>query len=236
MSHPDPRTLLDALRAHVERLARAPREPRTREHREAARYIRARLEEVGLAVEERRSRSGDLPCANLITRPIPDRPDLPLLVVGAHYDTVPATPGADDNASAVAALLEIARWIGPRRTPPVAPAARLVLAAYDLEEYGFIGSSLHAGELARSRAPLAGMIALEMLGFTGDRQEIPPVLRGRYPETGNFIGVVANERSRDLASVVEAALRGVPGLPVESLAVPGAGEAIPETGANRVPW
>src|SRR5262249_22318635 len=140
-------------------------------------------------------------------------------------------PGADDNASAVAALLELAAWIGPQFGSLNSCAARLQLAAYDLEEFGLIGSGLHARQLQKAGTPLLGMISLEMLGYTDPRpgsQRLPPHLAGKYPDVGNFIGVCANEASRPLLRVVTAALKGVEGLPVESIAVPGRGEALAE--------
>src|SRR5262245_58178983 len=99
------------LRVHVERLASAPRAPGTEEHRQARVYIKGRLERAGFTVEERSAAGAGV---NLLTRPLPDQPGLPLVIIGAHYDSIPGSPGADDNASAVAALLELAAWAGPR--------------------------------------------------------------------------------------------------------------------------
>jgi len=157
---------------------------------------------------------------------------LPLLIVGAHYDSIPGSPGADDNASAVAALLELARWIGPRLRSGGPYRARLQLVAYDLEEDGLIGSFVHSGVLERAGTLLHGMIALEMLGYTDSRpgsQGLPPPLAPLYPDVGNFIGVVGNDASRGLLQFVTEAMKGVPGLPVEFLAVPGTGFILGET-------
>ncbi|MBV9121734.1 MAG: M28 family peptidase, partial [Planctomycetes bacterium] len=96
--------LAEDLRSHVERLARTPRTPETPAHQEAAQYIREQLQKAGFLVREEPFDEAGFEGTNLITQPIPDRSDLPLLIVGAHYDTKPATPGADDNASGVAAL------------------------------------------------------------------------------------------------------------------------------------
>jgi hypothetical protein len=109
--------------------------------------------------------------------------------------------------------------------------ARLQLAAYDLEEWGLVGSMIHSVELHKSGTPVAGMISLEMLGYADARpnsQRLPPHLTGLYPSTANFIGVCGNEDSRHLLQTVTQAMKTVPGLPVESLAVPGRGEALPE--------
>src|SRR5262249_25406460 len=103
-------------RQHVAALAQHPRTPGSWEHGQAATYIRTHLEKTGLLLEEAHFREAGLTGLNLLARARPQRADLPLLIVGAHYDSVPGTPGADDNASGVAALLELARWLGPRLT------------------------------------------------------------------------------------------------------------------------
>src|SRR3954468_8780455 len=104
-------TLAQRLRRHVEALARTPRVPQTPEHRQAAAYIGEHLRESGFIVEAAGFREAGFAGTNLLTHPVPKREDLPLLVVGAHYDSVASSPGADDNASAVAALLELAAWL-----------------------------------------------------------------------------------------------------------------------------
>ena len=107
--------------------------------------------------------------------------------------------------------------------------ARLQLAAYDEEEYGLVGSCHHSGQLT---SPVNGMISLEMLGYTDRRpggQQLPPHLKGLYPDVGDFIGVVGNEASRPLLEAVTAAMKRVEGLPVQSLAVPGDGTLLPVT-------
>jgi Zn-dependent M28 family amino/carboxypeptidase len=217
------------LRQHVEALAQKPRSPLSPEHRSAGEMIRAHMEQAGFTVREDRFTESGFTGVNLLTEPLPERADLPLLIVGAHYDTVPGSPGADDNASAVAALLELARWIGPRLGSLSAPVCRLQLAAYDLEEYGFIGSYIHAREVERSGTAVHGMISLEMLGYADSRpgsQKLPPNLAGLYPDVGNFIGICGNEASQDLVQLVTTAMKTIDGLPVESIAVPGKGETL----------
>ena len=220
------------LRGHVETLAAAPRAPGSREHRRAADYIRDHLQQCGFAVREAVHREGEMSCTNLLTEPLSGRPELPLVIIGAHYDSVPGSPGADDNASAVAALLELARWVGPRLQGNGAFQARLQLAAYDLEEYGLVGSYLHSREVQQAGMAVRGMVSLEMLAYTDQRpgsQRLPPHLAHLYPKVANFIGVVGNESSRGLLQVMTDGLRGVAGLPVEFIAVPGAGTVLPET-------
>jgi hypothetical protein len=151
------------------------------------------------------------------------------LCVAAHLDSRPETPGADDNASGVAGLLEIARcW--PDQRP--ARGAGLELVITDLEEHGMLGGAEHA-RLWRSRLDtLLGMISLEMIGYSDSRpntQALPKSLIGKYPTTGNFIAVIGNQNSTDLMSVFGRGLREVPQLPVETLQVPDNGNWLQAT-------
>ncbi|NES18200.1 MAG: M20/M25/M40 family metallo-hydrolase [Symploca sp. SIO3E6] len=114
----------------------------------------------------------------------------PPILIGAHYDAVPGTPGADDNATGVAVLLELARafTIQPPRYP-----VRLV--AFDMEEYGFLGSEQYAEELKQQEQPLRLMFSLEMLGYcdpTPGSQRYPAKLEYFYPNRGDFIALIGN--------------------------------------------
>jgi len=164
------------------------------------------------------------PFVNLIARPA-RCPSGPRLIVGAHLDTVPNSPGADDDASGLAALLELSRLIGQ-----YAQAAPVEFAVFNLEELGLVGSRHYAGRLRREQQPVIGMLSLEMVGFTESegRQRYPWFLRGRFPTTGNYLGLAANRRSRGLLGLVERAMRTIDGLPVETLVLPGNGWAFPE--------
>jgi Zn-dependent M28 family amino/carboxypeptidase len=226
----DLRQLESRLKHHVEVLAQSPRVPGTRAHRLAEDYIADFLHHAGFSVQEANYLPEGYPCTNFLARRLPEPPAGPLVVVGAHYDTVPGSPGADDNASAVAALLELARWLGPLLTDAAGQTGRLLLAAYDLEECGFIGSSIHSREIERAGSEVRGMISLEMIGYTDHRpgsQGLPPHLVKLYPDIGNFIGVCGNDDSLSLLQEVVAGLKSIPGLPVESLAVRGRGESLP---------
>jgi len=229
----EPDDLIRRLRAHVETLAATPRIPGSAEHTRAAAYILDHLTSVGFATTEllHQDEMG-ISCRSLATQPLPADERLPLVIIGAHYDSVSRSPGADDNASAVAALLELARVVRPQLATAGPLHGRLQLVAYDLEEYGLIGSTLHCESLRRANVPVRGMISLEMLGYTDSRrgsQVLPPPLVGLYPDVANFIGVVGNEASRGLLEVVAGALQEVPDLPVEFMAVPGNGRQLPET-------
>ena len=126
-------------------------------------YLRERLAELG-QVEEHHFRSGGHDGLNLILKlPGLDPRRRPLLV-GAHYDGPIHSIGADDNASAVAALLELARrW----STSP--PQRSVWLVGFDLEEWGLLGSAALAEQLRAERQRLKLMVSLEMLGYTSDQ-------------------------------------------------------------------
>jgi len=161
---------------------------------------------------------------NLIARPA-RCPSGPRLIVGAHLDTVPNSPGADDDASGLAALLECSRLVGQ-----YAQAAPVEFAVFNLEELGMVGSSHYAARLRREQQPVIGMLSLEMVGFTESEglQRYPWFLRGRFPRVGAYLGLAANRRSRGLLGIVERAMRTIDGLPVETLVLPGNGWAFPE--------
>jgi aminopeptidase YwaD len=148
-----------------------------------------------------------------------------VFIVGAHYDTVPGSPGADDNASAVAVLLEVARHI-----QGVSLGSTVRLVAFSLEEYGYVGSTHHAMKTKKQAEQVIGMFSLEMLGFTGPKQNYPHYLSPKYyPNVGDFIGVVGNQRSEGLLEAVRKILKThTPELSVEFLSVPGTGEGLEE--------
>lgn len=232
---PDPKEFADLqqrLRRHVEALAATPRPAGSAAHQAASVYICDQLGRRGFPLRTIAHRGSGVTCQNLMAEPWPYNENLPLVIVAAHYDSIPGSPGADDNASAVAALLELARWFAANRPAAKACRARLQLVAYDLEEAGLIGSAFHSRDLRQTGETLRGMISLEMLGYTDQRpgsQQLPPHLRGLYPDVGNFIGVVGNQASVSLLEGVEGALRTVPELPVEHIVVPGDGIALPES-------
>jgi Zn-dependent M28 family amino/carboxypeptidase len=153
--------------------------------------------------------------------------DRPLFIVGAHLDTVERTPGADDNASGVAALLSLAEWAGARLGLEASPGPAVRLVAFNLEEVGMVGSAAHARGLSRAGIRIEGMIALEMLGYVAPGpQRYPPGLGIGRRARADFISVVGNRASRRLADEVAAALASVPGLPVETVCLPEAAAAL----------
>ena len=110
------------------------------------------------------------------------------ILVGAHYDAVPGTPGADDNASAVAVLLAAARAIGPYKN--------VCYVAFDGEECGFVGSRAMVKDLGPHR--LEQVHVLEMVGFTSKapNSQKNPIPMVPTPTVGDFLGLVGTHRSR----------------------------------------
>lgn len=146
------------------------------------------------------------------------------LIVGAHYDAHAGTPGADDNASGVAALIELAYLLGQ-----TAPDREIELVAYTLEEPPFfrtplMGSAVHARGVAAESNDIRGVIVLEMVGYFSDKrwsQGFPlPVLRLFYPSRGNFIAVVGRWDQGEWVKTVKAHMKGTTALPVYSLRAP----------------
>lgn len=148
-----------------------------------------------------------------------------IFVIGAHYDSVFGSPGANDNASGVAALLALARRFAAK--PPGARTLRFV--AFTNEEPGYfqtqqMGSWVYASRCKARGDKIAGMISLETIGYFSNApgsQEYPMVgLNLFYPSTGNFIGFVGNFSSRALLRRVLGSFRQHATLPSEGAALP----------------
>jgi Zn-dependent M28 family amino/carboxypeptidase len=246
------------LRAHVHHLAgeigeRNVFRPGTLEA--ASRYIAGQWAAQGHQITPVAYEVDGVECANLeITLP-GSGPEI--FVVGAHYDSVSGSPGANDNGSGVAALLEISRLLAAEH-----PRTTLRLVAFVNEEPPFfhrrkMGSMVYARRARRRGDRIAGMISLETIGYYSDEpgsQRYPPLLRLFYPGRGNFLGFVANLRSRRLLGEAAAAFRQASDWPVQSVAmfefVPGIGWSdhlafwrqgwpalmITDTAPYRYPW
>ncbi|MFT5081896.1 MAG: hypothetical protein ACI9D0_001018 [Bacteroidia bacterium] len=152
--------------------------------------------------------------------------DAPLLVLSAHYDTVPDSMGADDDASGVAALLELAARLTSNPIPGAGMRYRLQLCFFDGEEAGYerMGSGFHARKLAAEGQQVAGAISLEMLGYftdAPDSQQFPSsALNPLYPDAGNFIAFVGSEASGDFIREAIRAFREGAQFPSEGLVAP----------------
>lgn len=194
----------------------------------AAEYIRGQMQSANLQVREETVPFDGMHSANILGLKESSDPSSPIFVLAAHYDTVEGSPGADDNASAVSALLEIARCLETTQLK-----SSLLFAAFTLEEYGFVGSHYFLDQAGNEKDRITGMISLEMVGFCNPEpgsQTYPPYVdAAKYPDTGDFIAVVGNEPSAALTnSIADRMIQAVPDLPVERLVVPGKGEQFHE--------
>jgi aminopeptidase YwaD len=193
---------------------------------EVEEFTEHELASYGLNVESDFFPYGGGTYRNIIARSRVER-NAPLIIVGAHLDSVAGTPGADDNASGLAVLLETARLICQSGA-----LSNVLFCAFNLEELNMIGSTAFAQKLKAARANITAMISLEMVGYTDPRhgsQKLPLGLGWLYPDRGDFVGVIGNWKSNALLRRFSGLMREVPGLQVETLSVPGKGMLIPAT-------
>lgn len=236
------RALAERLRAHVEALAAGPRTAADEgAQQRALAWAERHLREAGLAprlqptvtgrppalADQSPARAGQVLAAedgglpNLLAE-VPGRDaTLPRIVVGAHYDTVPGSPGADDNASGVAVLLELARLRAGRPVP-----RGVIFALFSEEEVDMRGSRFLAADLRARVEGVEAMMSLEMLGYYRDEQgsqRYPAAAMGLlYPRRANFVAMVGNLRSRSLLRECVSAFRRAVPFPCEGLAAPDA--------------
>jgi Zn-dependent M28 family amino/carboxypeptidase len=256
----DTETLTENLRMHVYRLADVIGE-RNVFHPEALHaaeaYIRDTWQEQGYEVREQSYRVRDVLSTNLEVTCEGSQSDSGLLLIGAHYDSVMGSPGANDNASGVAVLLELSRLF--RR---MAPAHTIRFVAFVNEEPPFF-LSRSQGSMVYSRAAkqrgdeIRLMVALETMGYYRDEpgsQRYPPLFRLFFPSQANFIAFVSNFRSRRKQRQLVTAFRAATDFPAEQVAtfslVPGVGWSdhlsfwirgyhalmVTDTALYRYPW
>jgi Zn-dependent M28 family amino/carboxypeptidase len=189
----------------------------------AARYIEGHFRRAGAHVTLQNCSIGLRPYRNVIGSFGAD-PGRTKLIIGAHYDCCVDTPGADDNASGVAGLIELAYLFG--KNPP---DREIELVAYTLEEppyFGteYMGSHHHARATAASGRHIEGVIVLEMIGYfsiEAGSQDFPSVyLSLMYPDEGDFIAVVSNLAQRPFTRAVKIAMKNATDVPVYSLNAP----------------
>ena len=198
-------------------------------------YISSFYEELGLVVDTQAYSYAQLPVANIIAEiSFCDNPKQRFLL-GAHYDSVSGTVGADDNASAIAVQLEVARLLARQPNKDNLDLA-LKLVSFALEEppaYGtrHMGSRVYARAAHAQKEKIDGMICLEMVGYACHEpgcQSYPfPLMFMDYPKEGNFIGIVSNFKSRGFAKNLVAQFQNNEDLPVVKLSVPLNGYIMP---------
>jgi Zn-dependent M28 family amino/carboxypeptidase len=221
--------LKERLYEHLRQVARD-RDPylATAGHFFVREYIRAQLAQWG-TVETHAFHVQGTEFQNLILN-LPGRSSKPPILIGAHYDAVPGSAGADDNATGVAVLLELARCFA---STPARHPVRLV--AFDLEEtsYDRAGSTHYANSLRQDlqQEPLRLMLSLEMLGYcdqTPGSQRYPTGLQRFYPKQGNFIALIGNLKTIPDLVRLSHYLRSC-GAPCEWLPAGNRGLIVPET-------
>ena len=185
-------------------------------------YLSDALQQAGYAVTERKYKVAGQEVSNVEASLLGDNEN-GVVVLGAHYDSVAQTVGANDNASGVAAVLEIARLLRGTRSRK---SVRFVLFVNE-EPPNFqtnrMGSLAYARQLHSEVVPVSAMISLETIGFYSDTsgsQKYPPGLGYFYPSRGDFIGFVGNSESRDLVRRSIRAFRESTNFPSEGLAAP----------------
>ncbi len=140
------------------------------------------------------------------------------IIVGAHYDSVPNSPGADDNASAIAGLLTLAKKLQATQNHNIG------FIAFNREEDGLLGSAEYVNSLtAQQKNKIQCAHILEMIGYASNKagtQFVPPNLPITIGDKGNFIAIIANKESNSLVSnIIDIADRRTPSLPVKCLKV-----------------
>ena len=181
----------------------------------AAAYIRSRMGH-DLIYREQVYYINKKPFRNLVFEKAGKDPSLPVIIMGAHYDSVPFTPGADDNASGVSVLISVAHALGHHNNHTI----RYVFFTLEEAPYFFtenMGSMRYARYLRDRHERIKLMVCLEMVGYYSDEriQEYPiEELKSRYPAEGNFVAVVGRPEHRRIVTNFYADLKKTSRFPV----------------------
>jgi Zn-dependent M28 family amino/carboxypeptidase len=196
--------------------------------KKTAAYIASFYRDIGLAVNQQAYSYAQMPVDNIIAEISFNENPKHYFLLGAHYDSVSGTVGADDNASAVAVQLEVARHLAEQAgTHSLDLAVKFV--SFALEEppvYGtaHMGSRVYAKMARAQKEKIDGMICLEMVGYACHEpgcQSYPfPLMFMDYPRRGSFIGIVNNFKSRGFARRLVEQFQKNSQLPVVKLTVP----------------
>jgi Zn-dependent M28 family amino/carboxypeptidase len=219
------RVLQDRLRGHVEEFAgrigeRSLRRPRALEA--AARYVEEALSAAGLEPRPEPFTVNGEAVRNVVAE-TRGGADAEIVLLGAHYDTVAGCPGADDNATGVAALIEIARACAGRPLPRAVRFVGFVNEEPPFFQTAAMGSLRHARAARERRERIVAMLSLETIGYYADiagSQEYPFPLGTFYPDRGDFLAFVGNLRSARLVRRAVASFRRHAAFPSEGLAAP----------------
>ena len=221
------------LRAHVDMLAGSIGERhvwRCAALERAAAYISAELTASGYAPRRQTFEVAKVPVSNVEAILEGTGRGGDAIVLGAHYDTVTGCPGANDNGSGVAALLEMARQFAGRPQPQTIRFVAFVNEEPPFFRTELMGSAIYANAAKARGDRVNGMLALETMGYYSDQpgsQQYPAPMAALYPDVGNFIGFVANVRSARLLLKARRAFRRHSAFPLQSAALP---DAVPGVG------
>jgi len=168
----------------------------------------------------------DVECSNIEVEIRGAKTPDEIVVIGGHYDTCYTTPGANDNATGTAGVLELARFF---RKPPKPLDRTLRFVCFVNEEppdfqTENMGSLVYAKRCAERKEKIVAMLSLETMGYFSDEegsQQYPPGFASFYPSTGNFIGFVGNLSSRPLVAQCVETFRATAKFPCEGAALPG---------------
>src|SRR2546430_1928301 len=232
---PDEVVLREELRANVQKLAGEIGERNMWHYAQlnaAADFIEDSFSRTGLRTRRESYQMRGQSCHNIETEIPGSRPEI--IVIGAHYDSVFGSPGANDNGSGAAAVLALAQRFAARETeqssPRWTPNKTLRFVAFVNEEppyflSGEMGSLVYARRCKERGDKISAMISLETIGYFSDAphsQTYPsPGLGVFYPKVGNFIGFVSNVQSRALLRRVIALFRKHPEMPAQGASLPG---------------
>jgi len=196
---------------------------------ERAEYIEKEFASAGFTVQRDEFVFNGRSYCNIIATPFGMESKEEWVLIGAHYDAVADSPGADDNASGVAVMLEVARSLGPRRG--------IKFVAFTLEEpqphtiHFLIGSKHFVNRMKSMGQSYRAVLILESVGYISHEPEsqlLPPLVRA--PHVGDFIAVVGNKKAdRIMKGFKESAERHVPELKVITYRAPARGFLLPET-------
>ncbi len=224
---PEQTRLRNDLRGHVETLAGTIGERNLHRYaalEAAARYISTHFESIGYQPSLQRFSVQGKTVSNIeVVKPGTEHPD-EIVVVGAHYDSVVGSPGANDNATGVAGILELARMLRSRQ---LSRSIRFVAFVNEEPPYTYtnaMGSRRYAERAASKGERITAMLSLETIGYYSDEddsQHYPFPFGYFYPDKGNFIGFVGNLQSRKLVRRAIASFRSHAKFPSEGLAAPG---------------
>lgn len=186
-------------------------------------YIRETLRQAGYAVADRSYSVEGQALENLEAVLVGTEPQGAAVIVGAHYDSVAGTVGANDNATGVAATLELARLLKESKLRRTVRFLFFVNEEPPYFQTENMGSRVYARQLRREGVRVSAMISLETIGYYSDAagsQKYPPVLGLFYPNRGNFIGFVGDPDSRDLVRRCVRRFRESTTFPSEGVAAP----------------